>query len=73
MRRLISEVVDHPEQARQILNLYNLENGGLDISRLNKKVPQYISYRLGQIKEDIIDGNIRVGMEIPVWAKHQNQ
>ena len=55
------------------LVLYNLENGGLDISRLNKKVPQYISYRLGQIKEDIIDGNIRVGMEIPVWAKHQNQ
>ena len=55
------------------LVLYNLENGGLDISRLHKKVPQYISYRLDQIKEDIIDGNIRVGMEIPVWAKHQNQ
>ncbi|MEC7629793.1 MAG: BMP family ABC transporter substrate-binding protein, partial [SAR324 cluster bacterium] len=52
---------------------YDLKNGGVDLSPLNKNVPEYISNRLDQIRDDIMNGWIRVGVEIPEWAKRQNQ
>ena len=52
---------------------YDLKNGGVDLSPLNKNVPEYISNRLDQIRDDIMKGWIRVGVKIPEWAKRQNQ
>ncbi len=52
---------------------YDLKNGGVDLTPLNKNVPEYISNRLDQIRDDIINGWIRVGLKIPEWAKLQNQ
>jgi len=45
----------------------------VELTPLNKNVPEYISYRLDQIRDDIMNGWIRVGVEIPEWAKLQNQ
>ena len=53
--------------------IYNLKNGGVELTPLNRNVPEYISNRLDQIKDDIMNGWIRVGVEIPEWAKQQNQ
>ena len=51
---------------------YDLKNGGVDLTPLNKNVPEYISNRLDQIRDDIMNGWIRVGVKIPEWAKLQN-
>ena len=53
--------------------IYDLKNGGVELTPLNKNVPEYISNRLEQIKDDIMKGLIRVGLEIPEWEKLQNQ
>ena len=53
--------------------IYDFKNGGVDLSPLNKNVPEYISNRLEQIRDDIMNGWIRVGVELPEWAKRQNQ
>ena len=56
---------DYPE--------WYLKNGGVELTPLNRNVPKYISNRLDQIRDDIMNGWIRVGVEIPEWAKQQNQ
>ena len=53
--------------------IYDLKNGGVELTPLNRNVPEYISNRLEQIRDDIMNGWIRVGVEIPEWAKLQNQ
>ncbi len=53
--------------------LYDLKSGGVDISPVHKAVPGYIVDRVEQIKSEIISGKIQVGIEIPAWAKQQNQ
>ena len=53
--------------------IYDLKNGGVELTPLNQNVPEYISNRLEQIRDDIMNGWIRVGVEIPEWAKRQNQ
>ncbi len=53
--------------------IYDLKIGGLELTPLNRNVPEYISNRLEQIRYDIMNGWIRVGVEIPEWAKQQNQ
>ena len=53
--------------------IYDLKNGGVELTPLNQNVPEYISNRLDEIRDDIMNGWIRVGVEIPEWAKRQNQ
>ena len=53
--------------------VYDLKSGGVDVSPAIKGVPASITNHLEQIKQDIIAGRIKVSMEIPEWAKAQNQ
>ena len=53
--------------------IYDLKNGGVELTLLNRNVPEYISNRLEQVRDHIMNGWIRVGVEIPEWAKQQNQ
>ena len=55
----VKQVADGKFQGGTDLN-FNLENGGMDVGKINPAVPQELIDKMNELKQEIIDGKVKV-------------